>query len=77
MRSLAYSLLLRHLKQDPSCWSSLLPSYLAALTSGQGDRVEAALQHLPEFAVLAQQKVLFLLLLLLLLLTRSTVTLVT
>jgi integrator complex subunit 1 len=57
VRGLAYTLVLKQLKQQPGCWASVLPAYKAALGSGQEDRVEAALQHLPEFAVLAQQKV--------------------
>jgi len=56
VRSLAYTLLLKHLKQRPSAWESLLPSYLAALHSGQEEQVEAALQHLPEMTVLSQQQ---------------------
>jgi len=56
VRSLSYTLLLKQLKQKPSSWEALLPPYLACLSSGEEGRVEAALQHLPEFAVLCQQK---------------------
>ena len=56
VRNVAYTLVLKHLKQRPDCWAALLPAYLAALQCGQEDKVESALHHLPEFAVLAQQK---------------------
>ena len=57
VRSLAYTLILKHLKHQPGSWEKTLPAYMAALASEEEDIVEAALAHLPEMAVICQQKV--------------------
>merc|ERR1712013_474771 len=44
VRSLAYTLILKHLKHQPGSWEKTLPAYMAALA------------HLPEMAVICQQK---------------------
>merc|ERR1712200_17340 len=56
VRSLAYNLILKHLKHQPGSWEKTLPAYMAALASEEEDIVEAALAHLPEMAVICQQK---------------------
>ena len=57
VRSLAYTLILKHLKHQPGSWEKTLPAYMAALASVEKDIVEAALAHLPEMTVICQQKV--------------------
>jgi len=56
VRNLAYNLLLKQLKHQPGSWEKTLPAYMAALASDEEDKVEAALAHLPEIAVICQQK---------------------
>jgi len=56
VRNLAYSLLLKQLKHQPGTWEKTLPAYMSALASDEEDKVEAALAHLPEIAVICQQK---------------------
>jgi len=57
VRTATYTLLLRHLKHRPICWSNLLPGYLAALECGDESIVDSALSHLSEFTVLCQENV--------------------
>jgi len=57
VRTITYNLLLKHLKQRPDCWRTILPGYLGALQSGEEPVVNSALDCLPEFSVLCQESV--------------------
>ena len=54
VRTLAFSMLVKHLKQRPHCWKDVMQGYIGALESGNEAVVSAALNFLPEFAVYCQ-----------------------
>lgn len=54
VRHMAYSLLLRHLKDRPQASSELLPDYLDCLDSRSAPVVTSALERLPDFLLLCQ-----------------------
>merc|ERR1711874_759836 len=56
VRGPAYMCILRHLRHSPLAWQAVIPTYIAAIESGDQGGVDTALGHLAEMTVLCQEK---------------------
>jgi len=56
VRAIAYICILKHLRHNPNAWPGVVPSYIAAIESGDQGVVETALGHLAEMVVLGQER---------------------
>jgi hypothetical protein len=56
VRAVTYICLLKHLRHNPNAWPGVVPSYIAAIESGDQGVVETALGHLGEMVVLGQER---------------------
>ncbi|XP_064630438.1 integrator complex subunit 1-like isoform X2 [Lineus longissimus] len=55
IRNIAFMLVMRHVRSNPSSCGQFVPSYIKCLESENHEVIDSALRHLPEFSLLGQE----------------------